>query len=584
MVTRRRFLVQTAPLTLAPWLGACGGASTRQERASSEPSPAAPRPAGERPPPAVDFLHGVASGDPLARSVILWTRVTPRATPAEVDEAAGEGAAEVALEETSLEEVAVEWLVASDPELREVVLSGEAPCRADADHTVKVDAEGLEPGTTYYYQFRFGEARSAIGRTRTLPEGHVERLRLAVTSCANFPMGYFHAYRKLAERADLDAVLFLGDYLYEYANGSYGDGAPLSRVPDPNRELLSLEDYRRRHAQYKLDPDLQAVHQQHPAIAVWDDHELADNAWRDGAGNHSDSEGDWQERKAAAQRAYFEWMPVRPLAAGDTARVYRTFPFGDLVDLIMLDTRSFGRTALLGDVCDEQAASDPERSLLGEEQEAWFLGELRGSAARGARFRFVGQQVAFAHFLGDPPRDGCIGSRDKWSAYGASRSRVLDAIEADSIGAVVVLTGDSHGSFGLDIARDPFDPDVYDPQTGQGSLAVELMTPGVTSPYIEDAAAAAAARERSLMTHPHLKFTEQNRRGYVLVDVTHERARAEWWLLSSVREPMADESLVGALVTVAGENRLAPAPLTPEPAPAAPPFAPAMVAFPAAAR
>lgn len=552
MVTRRSFLAQAAPLALAPWVSACAGANAQR------PSVAAPGGSGH---PA--FLHGVASGDPLPNAVILWTRVSwPSGSDASAPaaEVGAEQGAELGVDLAigqSIVEPSVEWQVALDPELRDVVQSGEARALAEADHTVKVDVVGLAAGTTYYYRFRVAGAASPVGRTRTAPLGHVERLRIAVTSCANYPQGFFHAYRKIAERADLDLVLYLGDYLYEYANGAYGDGAPIGRVPDPDRETISLDDYRRRHAQYKLDPDLQAVHQQHAAVVVWDDHEVANDAFKDGAQNHTPgTEGDWAARKAAAERAYHEWMPIRSTAPGDLDRIYRVLSFGDLADLIMLDTRLVGRDAQVADACDRSAVDDPARSILGAEQERWLLAELDRSKSRQARYRLIGQQVPFGQFMGDPPEAGCVKSRDKWGAYAASRARVLDHVAAGGIDNVVILTGDAHSSWGLDIARDPFDPSTYDPATGRGSLAVEIIVPGVSSPGMADAERARASEAHFLATHPHIRYANQHERGYALLDVTHARLQAEWYYVSSVRDPEAREQLGAAVACSSGLSHL----------------------------
>ena len=219
------------------------------------------------------FRHGVASGDPLADRVILWTRVTT-------------GAAEWA---------DVRWTVATDPGMSRIVARGEGRTGVVRDFTVKVDVTGLTPATTYYFRFEAEGARSAIGRTRTLPRGATSHVRLGVVSCSNYPFGYFNAYAALAARTDLDAVIHLGDYIYEYANATYGDGTPYGRIAAPNKEMVALADYRERHAQYKADPDAREVHRQHPFIVVWDDHELTNNAWREGAENHNpdQGEGDW---------------------------------------------------------------------------------------------------------------------------------------------------------------------------------------------------------------------------------------------------------------------------------------------------
>ena len=546
MVTRRTFIARAAPLALAPWVASCGS-----NGAGARPWPAS-APSG---PGRFEFLHGVASGDPQPDAVILWTRLSWRQATA--DGASGGSGASGASGTGGLAACAVTWLVARDAALLDVVQSGTAQVSAAADYTVKVDVRELSPGTTYHYQFRVGATASPVGRTRTAPEGHVERLRVALTSCANYAQGFFHAYRKIAERSDLDLVLYLGDYIYEYGNRSVDDGEAIGRAPDPDWELVSLADYRRRHAQYKLDPDLQEVHRQHPAVVVWDDHEVADNAYGGGARNHTPGrEGDWQARKAAAIQAYHEWMPIRSRAPDEFGRIYRTLRWGDLADIIMLDTRLFGRVALAADVCDAAAIADRRRSMLGAEQEAWLLNELAESRRRGARFRLIGQQVAFGQFMAGPPDEGCIVNGDGWSAYAASRDRILDRIEAGGIENVVLLTGDAHSSWGLDIARDPFDASSYDPATGRGSLAVEIIVPGVSSPGMADERRARASERRYLATHPHIRYANQLDRGYALLDLTHALMRAEWYYVSSVRSPEARERLGGAVTCPSGTSHL----------------------------
>ena len=300
------------------------------------------------------FRHGVASGDPLPDGVIIWTRVS-----------GGEG-----------EPVSVSWQVATDRQMRSIVAEGKAETGPEKDYTVKVDVRGLPPGARCYYRFRAGDSSSPIGSTRTLPGGSIATATFAVVSCSSYPTGFFHAYREIALRDDLDAVVHLGDYLYEYGLGEYGTeyAEALSRVPEPAGEARSLSDYRRRHAQYKSDPDSQAMHAAHPLIAVWDDHEIANDAWRGGAENHADDEGDWQERVSTAVQAYLEWMPVRAEAAGSATRIYREFVYGDLLALLMLDTRLIGRDrqpVVSADMGPGDAAAvlgDTDRDLLGDEQ------------------------------------------------------------------------------------------------------------------------------------------------------------------------------------------------------------------------
>lgn len=519
-LSRRRFLGQGAPLGLLSLMPACAGVEALDEL-QDECCSGSP------------FQHGVASGDPLADAVILWTRVTPAppslsAVPDRLD---------------------LDWRVAEDAEMTRIVASGTVSASEASDFTAKVDVGGLAADTTYYYDFSVGAARSLVGRTKTLPSGGASRARLAVVSCANYPAGFFTAYRRVAARADLDLVLHLGDYLYEYGNGTLGDGEALGRLPDPDRELITLEDYRARHAQYKRDPDLMEVHRQHPMVAIWDDHEVSNNAYRDGAGNHQpDSEGDWESRKQAAMRAYFEWMPIRPAAPGDSQRVHRQFQYGDLFDLVLLDTRFAGRAPRIVGNCDRLGIEDPARSLLGAEQESWLFEALRSSRARGAAWRIIGQQVMMGQLV-DTSQD-CVTHPDQWDGYAPSRARLLDMLASEALDDVVILTGDAHSSWAFDLAPSPFDSAAYDPETGQGSLAVELVAPSVSSPSTFTLATESPA------THPHLKFNELLRHGYLLVDVTPERVQAEWYLVDHVRDRDEPEALAAVFQTRAGENRL----------------------------
>ncbi|MGH9314338.1 MAG: alkaline phosphatase D family protein, partial [Vicinamibacterales bacterium] len=477
------------------------------------------------------FHHGVASGDPLTDRVILWTRVTtPAQTPPEV-----------------------RWEVSRNAAFTRIVTRGMTRTGAARDFTVKIDAVGLAPATTYYYRFETLGERSPVGRTRTLPGSDARRVRLALASCSNLPFGYFNVYRRIAARADLDAVLHLGDYIYEYPNGRYGDGTPFGRVPRPDREIVALADYRMRHAQYRSDPDLQEVHRQHPFIVVWDDHEITNNAWRDGAENHNPDlgEGEYAARRAAAVQAYLEWMPIREDPSTRLPRIYRSFAFGDLVDLIMLDTRLVDR--------DEQAErresiaviDDPKRSLLGRAQEAWLFAELAASKRANVTWQLLGQQVMFAPC--SLPGANAV-STDTWDGYRYGRQRIIDAIAGQKLPNVVVLTGDVHSSWGYDIAQNPWDG--YDPATGRGTLAVEIVTPAVTSPsgFANEGGAERMASTRK--SRPHLRYLEGLRRGYVVLDVTRERAQADWYFVPTVTVRTRVEEFGKGLVTEAGNPHL----------------------------
>jgi alkaline phosphatase D len=480
------------------------------------------------------FRHGVASGDPLADRVILWTRVS------------SDGSAPVA----------TRWRIALDPEMRRVVGSGSLQARAENDFTLKVDASELEPHRHYYYAFEALGERSPVGRTKTLPKGRVDRVRLAVASCSNYAFGYFNAYALIAQREDLDAVVHLGDYLYEHANGTYGDGTALGRIPAPDAEILSLADYRTRHAQYKTDPDLQEVHRHHPFIAVWDDHESANDAWSAGAENHDPAtEGAWSARRAAAVRAYFEWMPIRDLPPSGDGHIYRSFRFGDLADLIMLDTRLEGRDRPARDADDLATIRDRTRRLIGPAQERWFLDELSRSKHDGIPWRLIGQQVMFAPLRS---ADGAIVNPDQWNGYAASRERVFRHLAEGRIDNLVVLTGDFHSSWALDLPPDPSPPGGYDPETGKGSLGVEFVVPGITAaPPLQDQPEQQERFRASLLeSNAHLRFTDWRHRGYVLIDVQRERVRSEWYFLDTVLERSRAEHLGAAYEVRSGTAHL----------------------------
>ncbi|MSO63121.1 MAG: hypothetical protein EXQ50_13700 [Acidobacteria bacterium] len=493
------------------------------------------------------FRHGVASGDPLGDRVILWTRVTPK-SPAGSQ--------------------TVSWQVARDPKFGQIVSRGEAQTGASRDFTVKVDVPGLEPGTTYYYRFELLGARSAIGRTRTLPREGVSRLRLGVVSCSNLPQGYFNAYACLAKRADLDAVLHLGDYIYEYANKRYGDGTKLGRIPAPHKEIVALQDYRERHAQYKADADSQEIHRQHPFIVTWDDHEFTNNAWKGGAENHDpdNGEGDWTVRRAAAVQAYYEWMPIREDAQTKQARIYRAFRFGDLATLVMLDTRLVGR--------DEQALRDdtasidrPARQLLGAEQEGWLAEQLVTSVRNKTNWKLLGQQVMFAPQTAQGAR---AGNPDSWDGYRAARARVFDMIERAKLGNLAVLTGDVHSSWAYDLPRDPFAG--YDKSSGKGSMGVEFAGTSVSSP-----SSVGSEGEQQLAglraARPHLHYVDGRYRGYFVLDLTRERLQADFYAVATILDRTTSERFEKGFVTASGANHLVEA-TTPAPTAAAPDPAP----------
>lgn len=501
------------------------------------------------------FQHGVASGDPLADRVILWTRVTPA---------------------TAKPAVSVSYVIATDGALTQVVQRGSAKTNPGRDYTVKVDAAGLQPATTYYYQFNAEGAASPVGRTKTLPTTGATSLRMAVVSCSNHAYGYFNAYARIAARADLDLVMHLGDYLYEYGAGQYGN----VRTPEPAHEIVTLADYRQRHAQYKRDADAQAMHRQHPLIAIWDDHETANNSWKGGAENHQPAtEGDWSARVAAALQAYYEWMPVRPVDVNNLRDNHRRFAYGDLADLLMLEERLNARSEQLttathatpfgaGFATTDPGYGDPARTLLGDAEEAWLVDRLRTTPAR---WKLLGQGVMFAQLKAPGSNQATdpglyFINSDQWDGYEPARNRLYAALKGDAANAkvdnLVVLTGDIHSSWAADLTPNPYSPASYDKASGAGSLGVEFVGTSVTSPGIDtDTTGAVAGAIKAY--NPHFKYVQLTRRGYLLVDVNPDRVVGEWWYVDTVASPSNVEIFAAAFEVRHGENRLRASAQTP---------------------
>lgn len=480
---------------------------------------------------------------------------------------------------TALAAITVGYVVATDPALAHVVVRGSTKTNPARDNTVKVDALGLQPNKTYYYQFSALGNASPVGRTKTLPQGSTTSLRMAVVSCSNFAYGYFNVYSRIAQRADLDLVMHLGDYIYEYGPGQYG----ATRTPEPGYEILTLSDYRTRHAQHKRDVDSQAMHRQHPLVAIWDDHEVANNSNKTGAENHQPAtEGSWDARVAAALQAYYEWMPVRPVDVSNPRKNNRYYAYGDLVDLIMLEERLNARSPQLlesvhatpfgaGFAQSDPAYADPTRQMLGTEEEDWLANRLRTTPSR---WKMLGQGVMFAQLKGvgaaNAAGDGYFLNSDQWDGYQPARDRIYAMLKGDDTHApvsdVVVLPGDIHSSWAADLSQDPNNPDVtsggYNPVTGEGSRAVEFVGTSVTSPGIDnDTNGAIAAGLRYY--NPHFKYIQLTHRGYMLIDVNPDRVVGEWWYLDTVAAPSNIEAFAVAFQVLHGTNHLAPAVQTP---------------------
>lgn len=451
------------------------------------------------------FYHGVASGDPLTDRVIIWTRLSdyPNATNT------------------------VDWQMATDTTFANVVGNGTASADSVNDYCVKVDVAGLQPNTYYYYRFIKDGRYSLIGRTRTLPVGDIDSLRFALMSCQSYEAGYYNAHAALVNNNDIDAVIFVGDYIYEY--GSFGD----IRETTPSYEIISLNDYRMRHAYYKLDPDLRRCMQQFPWICVWDDHEITNDGWVGGAENHTEgAEGQWSNRRAWALRTYYNWMPVRqPDPTNEPERIYRNFKWGDLMDLIMLDTRYEGRDEQVSGPTDA-AINDPNRTILGTTQRDWLFNELDNSTSR---WKVLGQQVMMAplRILGQPV------NVDQWDGYPADRDRVQSHIIDNNIENFVVLTGDIHTAWANDLPQNGVS---YDENTGAGSVGVEFVCSSVTSGNADLAILNNFGTAFINSLNPHMKFVDLSNHGYTIVDVNKTRTQGDYYAVGTIDTQNSDVS------------------------------------------
>lgn len=496
---------------------------------------------------AVSFRHGVASGDPTQDRVVLWTRITPDKLGADI---------------------AYTWRLNPIDRRAGGAKSGSGVTGTARDYTVKVDVTGLDAGRAYTFEFEAAGVKSPIGRTRTLTAGATKDVVLAIASCSLYPNGYFNAYQAIADAPRVDAVLHLGDYIYEYGGaGSYGmDSAVAGERPhDPPREIVSLDDYRRRHAQYKTDPSLQAAHAKAPWIVAWDDHETANDSYLAGAQNHTPAtEGDWNARKAAALKAYFEWMPIRdPKAGGGLAEAgMRSFHFGDLAALVMVETRLTARdqqVSLDGDAPEvdgkrdltalKAKLADPKRRMMGAGQEAWIGAELARSVKAGHAWQVIGNEVIMARVMYPSPKKeltpdqyaaipasaqnrvrryetahalGLPAGLDMWDGYPADRERLYDVFK--SAGArPVVVSGDSHSFWANELS-----------DAAGRRVAVEFGTTGITSPGAGELTPGVNAGDLIAKANPEVIFNDQMSKGYVLLTLTRTEARADMVAVSTI--------------------------------------------------
>lgn len=491
------------------------------------------------------FLHGVASGDPLQDRVILWTRLTlPAALPA----------------------AEVHWEIASDTSFRNVVNQGSVRTGPEKDYTVKADATGLQPDQWYYYRFRYNNAYSCTGRTRTFPEEGLKRIRAAVLSCQDYQNGFYNALQHLAQRNDFDVVFHLGDYIYEYAANS-----AVGREHEPMTEMIQLSDYRIRHSQYRLDRDLRNLHQQYPFICVWDDHETANDSWREGAHNHDPkTEGDFADRKRNSTQAYAEWMPIRLPESDNNLHIYRSFRWGQLAEFYFLDTRLIDRDEQAGGLflsVSDSTLNDSSRVMLGRTQMQWLQQQMSQSKAQ---WQVLAQQVMMAPLLFRLFNTWRVINPDQWDGYPAERERLLKFIHDRKIQNLVVLTGDIHTSWANNI---PY----KEHRSADGSeapIGVEFVGTSVTS--ASGLNLPGVISEVRFM-NPHIQFADLEHHGYFILDIEAARTHADWYFVNKIDRRKYKAYHARGFETYNGESRLREAPeaKATEQNPALPPSEPA---------
>ena len=481
------------------------------------------------------FTHNVASGEPGADSMLLWTRYVP---------AAGEAIVRLDVE------------VALDADFATVVSGASVRTGAYRDWTAKVTIDGLKPGTIYWYRFIAPDgSKSPVGRTKTLPEGDAARFGLGVFSCSNLPTGWFNAYGHAAERSDLDLWLHVGDYIYEYGPASYHGEIIAGRVPEPDHEILAIADYRMRYACYRADPDLQRLHQTAPMVGFWDDHESANDSWEGGAQNHQPAtEGDWNVRRAAAMQVYREWMPV-------SDEPWKTYPLGTLATLYRTESRLLGRTQQADIDTAFRAPNpdaalkafrdgpwqDPSATMLGSAQESWLAHALK-SNARSSAWQLIGMGTIIGRTVmpeaavgwlrpdtkdkdvtkfKDHVRAAKLGLpmwMDRWDGYPAARSRLLKAAQhADA--DLVMLSGDSHNAWAFSLAE------------GGQPAGVEFAGQSVTSGGLEGSFAAdpGIVAKGFVAANPELKWADTSRRGYMMIEITPQHVTGEWLFMQTIK-------------------------------------------------
>ncbi len=470
------------------------------------------------------FYHGVASGDPTENSVVLWTKVTLN---------------------KNISFIPIEWQIAEDPDFKKPIGKGITSTSNEQDFTVKIDITDLEENTKYYYRFMLPGDTSIVGQTLTLPKDPTE-FTMAFASCSNYEWGYFNNYRFIAEDPEVDLVVHLGDYIYEYAPNVYGDTS-IGRVNVPAREITTLDDYRTRHSLYALDRDLIKLHQMKPMITTWDDHEIANNGYVDGAQNHQTNEGNWQTRKNAGKQAYYEWLPIRDNSYHE---LYRSFKLGTLLELVILDTRIAGRTKQVDSESDA-GYNDSARTILGKDQYSWLMNKLTDKTTR---WKIIGNQVPFGPMYQPDMKGSSDKYMDGWDGYPFERKKLIKAIARLKIKNVVWLTGDYHCSFALE-------NDIDGTVTTDDNVSVEFVVTSITSANDDEwlsLDSAKTGRQYYLDFNPHCKYVNNIDNGYVVVKVENTQITTHFYYAETVREPSQIKRKEKTFIVMDGKPVLIP--------------------------
>ena len=453
------------------------------------------------------FYHGVASGDPQNHSVIIWTKVTP----------------------DNDQELEVTWNVSQHESMDPVLQSGKTTTSKSTDYTVNVDVGNLRPGEYYYYQFTFEGNKSVVGRTKTLPDASIDSLSIGVVSCSNYEWGYFNSYRMLSEK-NVDFVLHLGDYIYEYGPGTYGD-TTIGRVVIPPYEILKLKDYRQRYSQYRLDPDLQEIHRKHPFICIWDDHEVSNDSYAEGAQNHQAEEGSYLNRMNAAKQAYYEWIPIRGKASD---LHYRSFEMGNFAQLLMLDERLAGRTK----PAESYAQISDESRMLGQEQLEWLFERLDSDKSS---WNIIGNSVIFSDLNLVGLRENRV-NLDAWDGFPYEKREIVNYFSNNPSERAIFLTGDTHSSWAFNSPS----KDIADPVNRTPSAAIlEFGTPSVNSANADERSTedeVNSAQKQILSQNPHLEYVNLSDHGYMIITLFENEGHTDWYYVDNLRSRTASET------------------------------------------